>query len=101
MVLAPFVYCVIPVRACVCVCLSLVVVVVVVDRSVRVHFVVVVVVVVVLEREKEREKEIPRILCVVMSSCQCLLYFVYRPNLIFSVCGKYNFLSFFFKVLIK
>ena len=78
-------------RVCVCVCLSLVVVVV--DRSVRVHFVVVVV----LEREKEREKEIPRILCVVMSSCQCLLYFVYRPNLIFSVCGKYNFLSLFFK----
>ena len=91
MVLAPFVYCNPRACVCVCVCLSLVVVVVV-DRSVRVHFVVVVVV---LEREKEREKEIPRILCVVMSSCQCLLYFVYRSNLIFSVCGKYNFLSFF------
>ena len=63
----------------VCVCSSLVVVVV--DRYIRVHLLFF------LEREREREKEIPRILCVVMSSCffvrlviflSCLFVFVQK-----------------------
>ena len=56
MMFAPFVYCN---RVCVC---SSLVVVVVVDRYIRVHLLF-------FFREREREKEIPRILCVVMSSC--------------------------------
>ena len=77
----------------VCVCSSLVVAAVV-DRYIRVHLLF-------LEREREREKEIPRILCVVMSSCcfvRLVIFFVLficvRPKVI-SVCGNYNFLSFF------
>ena len=87
MMFAPFVYC-----NRVCVCSSLVVVVV--DRYIRVHLLF-------FFREREREKEIPRILCVVVSSCffvRLVIFFVLficvRPKVI-SVCGNYNFLSFF------
>ena len=73
-------------------CSSLVVVVV--DRYIRVHLLF-------FQREREREKEIPRILCVVVSSCffvRLVIFFVLficvRPKVI-SVCGNYNFLSFF------